>query len=144
MNEASYRLLTADDIPAMKEIFVGTDSKYLPGQIGKFMADPKNLAFGAFLDERMVGLLYGYSLCRMDDRGPQFFVYSVDVLPAFQGRGIGTAFFRYAVEYCRENGFCEVFVPTEKGNVPACRVYEKAGGKSDYDDEVIYVIEFDR
>ena len=144
MNQAIYRLLTPEDIPAMKEILTETGSSYLPGQIGKFMADAGNLAFGAFLEERMAGLLYGYSLCRMDDRGPQFFVYSVDVLPEFQGRGIGKAFLRYVVEYCRENGFSEVFVPTEKGNVPACRVYEKAGGKSDYDDEVIYVIEFGR
>ena len=40
----------------------------------------------------------------------------------------------------KENGFSECFVITDKGNKRACRVYEKAGGKNDFEDEIVYVI----
>lgn len=38
----------------------------------------------------------------------------------------------------------ELFVITDKENPRACRVYEKAGGKSEYDNEVVYVIDYEK
>lgn len=37
----------------------------------------------------------------------------------------------------------EMFVMTDKGNPRACHVYEKIGGKNDYEDEICYVINFE-
>ena len=36
------------------------------------------------------------------------------------------------------------FVPTEKDNLAACRVYEKAGGKSETGNDIIYVVDFEK
>jgi len=80
----------------------------------------------------------------MDDRAPQFFAYSLDVHTAYRGRGIGSELFLYVTEYCREKGYGEVFVPTEKDNLSACRIYEKAGGRSETGNDIIYVVEFDK
>lgn len=144
MKENNFKLLRQEDIPAMEEIFLDSGGRFVPERITRFLNTPGNLAFGVFSGERLIGLLYGYTLCRMDDRSPQFFAYSLDVHSFFRGRGIGSALFRYAAEYCRENGYSELFVPTEKDNLAACRVYEKAGGKSETGNDIIYVVDFEK
>ena len=35
------------------------------------------------------------------------------------------------------------FVITDKGNPRACHVYEKLGGKNDYEDEIVYVYDYE-
>ncbi|MBR6789397.1 MAG: GNAT family N-acetyltransferase [Oscillospiraceae bacterium] len=142
MAELHCRPLDPADIPDMKEILLSDGGEYLPDRIAAFLNGTGNLAFGAFLDGRLIGLLYGYTLCRLDSRGPQFFVYSLDVLADFRNRGAGSALFQYAADHCRAAGYSEIFAATDKGNVPACRVYEKAGGRSHYADEIIYVAEW--
>ena len=107
-----------------------------------FLKHPQNLAFIATCRGEVCGFIYGYSLMSLTT-APQLFVYSVDVLSRFQNNGIGSKLFQYVVDYSKENGYSECFVITDKGNKPACRIYEKAGGKNDYDDEIVYVIKHD-
>ncbi len=137
-----FRPLTVSDISLLEEILTDDAGCFDPQQIEKFMRMDGNMAFGAILDNKIIGLLYGYALCQLCDDRPQFFVYSVAVHSNFRNRGYGSRFFQYVVDYCREKKYAEVFVPTDKGNVGACKVYEKAGGKSDFDREIIYVIKF--
>jgi len=88
-------------------------------------------------------LIYGYALTRLDGKEPQFFIYSVDIHPAYQDRGYGSRFVQYVVDWARDNGFSESFVPTDKDNPRACRVYEKAGMKhSENDCDRMYVVEY--
>lgn len=47
-------------------------------------------------------------------------------------------------DYAKNLGCSELFVITDKGNPRACRVYEKAGGKSEYSDEIVYVIDYEK
>lgn len=104
-----------------------------------FLKHPHNLAFVAQYEDTIIGFIYGYSLMSLDSE-PQLFVYSVDVLSDYQNMGVGSKLFQFVVDFSRENGYSECFVITDKGNVSACRVYEKAGGKNDYEDEIVYVI----
>lgn len=143
MGERICRVLTPADIPAMEDILLDSGGRFVPDRIAHFLNSAGNLMFGAFENDRLVGLLYGYTLCRMDDRAPQFFAYSLDVHTAFRGREIGSELFLYVTEYCRQKGYGEVFVPTEKDNIPACRIYEKAGGRSETGNDIIYVIGFE-
>lgn len=46
-------------------------------------------------------------------------------------------------DYISSNGFFEMFVLTDKGNPRACHVYEKLGGKNDFEDEICYVYDFE-
>lgn len=108
--------------------------------LAKFLTDSHNAAFVAVCGSAVAGFLYGYRLNPPEGK-PQFFVYSLDVAPSFQNKGIGTKLFQYVVDYSKAFGDSECFVITDKGNKAACRVYEKAGGKNDHDDEIVYVIQ---
>jgi len=101
------------------------------------------IVFEAKLGDKNIGLLYGYSLARVDDRPPMFFVYSVEIYPEHQNKGYGSRFMQYVIAWAAENGFGESFLMTEKDNISACRIYEKVGmthSKSDCDR--LYVIEY--
>lgn len=143
-NDLVLRLLTIADIPMLQEIIIDDEGSFSAGQLKRFMDISGNLAFGAILRDKIIGIVYGYSLCQINNPRPQFFVYSVAIHSSYQNRGYGSRLFQYVVNYCRENNYDEVFVPTDKSNARACRVYEKAGGKNDFDDEIIYVIKFKR
>ena len=132
------------DIPQIKGIIEGFMA-YNPEQIRAFLSEKHNIAFVAKYDNNVIGLVYGYALTRMDGRAPQFFIYSVDVHPSYQDRGYGSQFMQFVVDWARKNGFSESFVPTDRDNPRACRVYEKAGMKySENDCGRIYVIEYDK
>lgn len=106
-----------------------------------FLQKPENIAFIAWDGDAIAGFIYGYALDSLDS-APQFFIYSVDVLSEYQNRGIGSRLFQFVVDYAKNGGYSECFVITDMGNKRACRVYEKAGGKNDYEDEIVYVIPF--
>ncbi len=143
MENLVIRMLTADDVPNMRPIVDDDGMVYDPERITAFLSEKQNVAFTAIQDGVIIGLLYGYALTRLDSKPPQFFIYSVGVHSAHQNRGIGTRLVQHAVDWARNNGFSESFVPTEKDNPRACAVYEKAGMmKSGADCDRIYVIEY--
>ena len=50
---------------------------------------------------------------------------------------------QFIKDYSISLGCSEMFVLTDKGNPRACHVYEKLGGKNDYEDEICYVYDFE-
>ena len=138
----SFRKLSTNDISSIKEIIEGF-MLFNPEQIKLFLSESQNIALVAELDNKIVGFIFGYSLTRLDKKSPQFFIYSVDIHPAYQNKGYGSRFIKFAIDWASNNGFSESFVPTEKDNLRACRVYEKAGmtySKNDCDR--LYVIDY--
>jgi len=81
------------------------------------------------VEGKVIGLIYGYSLTNIHNTKPQFFIYSVDIHEKYQNKGYGSLFMKYAVDWAKNNGFCESFVVTDTGNPGACKIYEKAGMK---------------
>jgi len=135
--------LQESDILSIKEIVEGFMT-FNPAQIKAFLSEEQNIALIAKLDGVTIGLIYGYALTRMDGKAPQFFIYSVDIHPAYQDKGYGSRFTQYAVDWAKDNGFSESFVPTDKDNPRACRVYEKAGMKHSKNDcDRMYVVEYE-
>ena len=135
--------LKESDISSIEETVEGFMT-YNPAQIKAFLSAEQNIALIAKFDGVTIGLIYGYALIRMDGKAPQFFIYSVDIHPAYQDNGYGSRFVQYAVDWAKDNGFSESFVPTDKDNPRACRVYEKAGMKhSENDCDRMYVIEYE-
>lgn len=143
VREVSCELLTKENACLMDAALAGlNESDELsvdPARLRDFLACSHNLAFIAKYQGQVCGFAYGYSLMSLT-AAPQLFVYSVDVLRPFQNNGIGSKMFQYMVDYSKENGYSECFVITDKANKRACRVYEKAGGKNDFEDEIVYVI----
>ena len=139
----SFELMQEADIPSIREIVEGFMA-FNPEQIKSYLSETQNTAHIAKLDGTTIGLIYGYSLTRLDGKEPQFFIYSVDIHPAYQDRGYGSRFVQYVVDWARDNGFSESFVPTDIDNPRACRVYEKAGMKhSENDCDRMYVVEYE-
>ncbi|MCL2672066.1 MAG: GNAT family N-acetyltransferase [Clostridiales bacterium] len=137
-----FEALQEKDIPALRSFMEGLWD-YCPERIKAFLSEKQNIALAATLDGNIIGLIYGYALTRFDGKAAQFFIYSVDIAPAYQGKGYGGDFIKYAAEWARTQGFGESFVLTDKANAPACRIYEKAGmTHSATDCERMYVIEY--
>lgn len=112
-------------------------------QVKTFLSEKQNIAIIAKLDDKIIGLIYGYSLTGFDGKSPQFFIYAVDIHKDYQDKGYGSRFVEYVVNWARDNGFCESWVLIDKDNHRACRVYEKAGMRhSEKDCERMYVAEY--
>ena len=143
VNEVCCELLTMENFDllftALDKLDESDELAINKERLKDFLTYSQNLAFIAKYRDEVCGFIYGYSLMSLDS-APQLFIYSVDVISRFQNNGIGSKLFQYVVDYSRENGYSECFVITDKGNKRACRVYEKAGGKNDYEDEIVYVI----
>lgn len=136
-NKIECELLTKEKLRLMNTVL--EELQIDPLRLKDFLQYPQNLGFLAKCNDEIAGFIYGYSLMSLNIN-PQLFIYSVEVLSKFQNIGIGSKLFQYVVDFSRENGFSECFVITDKGNKRACRIYEKAGGKNDYEDEIVYVI----
>jgi len=142
INNVVCQILTKDKIDKMDKIL--DELQINNKQLRKFIEYPQNLGFIAFYEDEIIGFIYGYSLMSMDndlitDLRHQLFIYSVDVVEKYQKKGVGSLLFQYVVDYSKENDFSECFVITDKGNKAACKIYEKAGLKNDYIDEIVYV-----
>ena len=138
-----FRPMDTADIGGLRDLLEDDGMIYHPEYLNRFFASPGACAFGAFEGKRPVGMAYCYLLPRPDGK-TMFFLYSLGLLPAWQDRGIGTKFMAWLSDYAKNLGCSELFVITDKGNPRACRVYEKAGGKSEYSDEIVYVIDYEK
>ena len=142
-NEVFCELLTNENVhllyTALNKLNESEKFTIDRARLKSFLEYPQNLAFIAKFNGEVCVFIYGYSLMALD-AAPQLFIYSVDVFENYQNKGIGSKLFQYVVDYSRLNSFSECFVITDKGNKMACRIYEKAVGKNDFEDEIVYVI----
>ena len=102
-----------------------------------FFAHPGAVAFGAFADDRPVGLVWGFVLPRPDGER-MFFLYSLDVAEPYRNRGIGTDLVKAVCAYAQNEGCRKLFLITEESNPAACRCYEKAGLMPKHPDDRLY------
>jgi ribosomal protein S18 acetylase RimI-like enzyme len=93
------------------------------------LADPRTVFVAAFDAERPVGFAFGYVLERRHGAPTIFFVYEVDVEPAYQRQGVATRLFDELHRAAHEQGAEESFVLTEPDNVAANALYESLGGE---------------
>ncbi|MCL2096389.1 MAG: GNAT family N-acetyltransferase [Oscillospiraceae bacterium] len=96
-------------------------------KVKPFLEEKQNIALVAKLDDKIIGLLYGYALTDFEGGTSQFYIYSLDIHLEYQGRGYGSRFVQFAVEWANDNGFRECYVHANEDNTRACRVYEKVG-----------------
>ena len=67
------------------------------------------------------------------------FLYEIDVAPEYQRQGVGTALIRVLERICRDEGFAEMFVFTNRSNTAAMRLYASTGAHTEADDEQMFV-----
>jgi GNAT superfamily N-acetyltransferase len=54
-------------------------------------------------------------------------LWDIRVAPDARGRGVGTALFRAAVDWCKRSGYQRLKIETQNINVAACRFYAEQG-----------------
>ena len=61
-----------------------------------------------------------------------FYIHSVDVLPEYQSKGIGTKLIEDTLEYIKsEDKYYKYFVLTEENNIKACKLYQKYANREE-------------
>jgi len=141
LDDVLFERLTENDIYLLRNVVEADGKEFFPQQILNFLTDNKVYAFGAKLNNIIIGAIYAYSLTRVDNE-PMLYIHDVGILPEYQNSGIGSRFIKYVIDYAKENGFSKCFLITEKKNSRACRIYEKAGGRSENEDDIVYNFRF--
>jgi ribosomal protein S18 acetylase RimI-like enzyme len=93
------------------------------------LEEPHTIFLVAFEDDTPVGFVLAYELLRRHGKTVTLCVYEVDVLEAYQRRGIGKALLQELARTARERGVPEGFVLTDADNVAAMRLYASVGGE---------------
>lgn len=137
-----FKLLEEKDLELLNDVVEDDDMIFDMNNIKKFYNNKNTISFIAKTNNKIVGFAYGYDIIHPDGKHA-YFLYSIGMLPDYQDKGYGTKLLSFIKDYISNNGYFEMFVLTDKGNPRACHVYEKLGGKNDYDDEICYVYDFE-
>ena len=136
-----YKLLENEDLELMEEVLKDDNMVFNKDFLAAFIDDNNAYGFIAKENNRIVGFGYAYTLLRPDGK-TMFYLHSIGMLPSYQNKGYGSKLMQFIKEYSIKLGCSEMFVITDKGNPRACHLYEKLGGKNDYEDEVVYVYDY--
>ncbi len=116
----------------------------LPGAVpeaaGAFLADVRNLTYGAYDGGVPVGYARAVVLSRPDDVRPQVFLYDIGVAEEARRRGHGGALVRALLEECARLGAREMFVLTNRSNAAAMALYTSTGAASDAGDDEVSLV----
>ena len=106
----------------------------------KFLEDPNNALFVAFIENRAVGFLTANRLQRFDQRGAEVLLYEIGVHEEFRQRGIGKALIQEVKHWSKDVGADEVWVLTNRSNKAAVALYRSMGGETESptSDEVMF------
>lgn len=136
-----YKLLERNDITLMADVLKDDNMIVNKDYLENFVDDENAYGFITKEENKIVGFAYAYTLLRPDGK-TMFYLHSIGMLPNYQNNGYGSKLLEFIKNYSMKLGCSEMFVITDKGNQRACHVYEKLGGKNDYEDEVVYVYDY--
>ena len=88
---------------------------------------------------RRSGSCAGTELRRLDGPVRQMFLYHISVLPEYRRRSIGSALIRGLEQICRDEGFAEMFLLTNRSNAAAMRLYASTVAHTEGDDEQMFI-----
>ena len=95
-----------------------------------FVKNPNNIFLLAFVDGQIAGMITAYRLERMDRKKAEMFFYEIGVTKNRRRQGVGRALVMELLQIGKEMEVTEIFVFTNKSNIPAMTLYESTGGKS--------------
>ncbi|MDO1451717.1 GNAT family N-acetyltransferase [Rhodocytophaga aerolata] len=93
--------------------------------LSKLLSDPDFMVFVAKIHDKVVGSLTIYVLHQYYSEKPLAYIYDVGVAPEFQRKGIGKALIIECCNFCKANGFDEVYVEAESEDKDAVNFYRK-------------------
>lgn len=102
-----------------------------------FLADKSNVLVAGLFGGEPVGFISAHVIDRFKDYRRKVFIYEVDVLPAFQRRGVGRAMMQKVLEVGRSEGANTAFVLTNRSNFAAVTLYSASGGRETQPDDLM-------
>ena len=119
------------DTPYLKDFDSAGDGDTRPERWAKRFDVSNWTFFLAYVWERAVGgatlALDTPGVNMLEGRKDLAVLWDLRVHPDARGRGIGTALFKHATDWARENGCRQLKVETSNVDVPACKFYAKQG-----------------
>lgn len=109
-----------------------------------FLNEKMNHLLAGYVDGELAGFLIGYELRRLDTSQPMMMLYTIDVLPRFQQKGVGKRLVNELKRVCVRRGILKMFVITSESNQAAMALYSSTGGERESKDDVIFVYRSDR
>jgi ribosomal protein S18 acetylase RimI-like enzyme len=103
-----------------------------------FLAADSHYFLAASIADEWVGFAYAYELPRPDGTS-MLFLYSIDVHPDYQRRGVATALLSYLRRAADEHDMKEVFVIASRSNDAAVSFYGATGEIVEGGDSVCFV-----
>ena len=133
-----YKLFEKQDIQMMKYFVDDENTKYDVALLEDFLTEKNAFGYVAKEEDAIVGFAFGYVLVKPDGRR-EFYLHAIDIMEEYQKHGYGTELMKHIVTHTKSIGCGKLFLITNKSNVSDCRCYEKAGGISKADDDIVYV-----
>lgn len=130
-------MLEKQDFNLMKYFVDDENTKYDEVLLNTFLEEKNSFGYVAKEDDIIVGFAYGYVLVRPDGLR-DFYLHAIDIMENYQKHGYGTELMKYIYAHSKNIGCRKMFLITNKSNVSACRCYEKAGGISTSNDDIVY------
>ena len=90
----------------------------------RLLDDSGFLVFVGKIDKNVVGGLTAHILHRYDTEKPSAYIYDLAVTTDLQRKGIGKLLLETLNDYCKMNGFNEVFVQAETDDIQAISFYK--------------------
>jgi len=115
------------------------DKKWDEVEGKKFLENDDNALFVAIEDKTPVGFLTAHRLQRFDSRKAEVLLYEIGVHEDHRRKGIGKALIEAVKQWAKEVGADEVWVLTEKDNIPAMKMYQSAGGVEESPGTIMFV-----
>ncbi len=133
-----YKLMEKQDIKLLKYFVDDENTKYDEILLDTFLKEKNAYGYVAKENNIIVGFAYGYVLVKPDGR-KDFYLHAIDIIENYQKHGYGTELMKYIHFHVKDIGCEKMFLITNKGNISACKCYEKAGGLSKATDDIVYV-----
>ncbi len=76
----------------------------------------------ALKDGELIGGLTAYEMQMFKRETTEMFLYEIEVSEKYRRKGVGKTLIEFLKQICIEKGFVEMFVGTEKDNVPSRKI----------------------
>jgi aminoglycoside 6'-N-acetyltransferase I len=114
------------------------DDPIVESSTEEFLNDPRHRLVVALDDDLVVGFVSAVIYVHPDKPAPELWINEIGVAPTHQHQGIGKALMQAILEEARQAGCTEVWVLTERDNLPAMAMYKSTGGEETPPDSVMF------
>lgn len=108
--------------------------------LSAFLDRPDNVVLIALEGDVPVGYILAYLLDRIDREQPMMLLYEIGVGEPHRRRGIGKKLIAGLKRVCRAHDVVKMWVPTDRSNIAAARLYASTGAvRNETNAEITYV-----